>query len=233
MRGNTLSVDLEAVQKTFSAEGIQALINGKLRTSRYVDEFLRLRCSADMLAFGLFPNMKEITESFGAYSAARRVVSRKGWSFNDPDTTVICVGDGSTPRTAATFAFRSKWRCLSVDPVLQDPVRFGGIDRLGVHQCHLSALDAAVSNLSRLLIVCVHSHVAEGELDQFVDRTYKGDSSVISIPCCTPHNTVLGRPPEQEYTDMGIWSPQNTVKIWYDAVKPSESQYENPAWHSR
>lgn len=35
--------------------------------SRYLDEFVRFSRSPELLSLKLFPNAKEITESFGAY----------------------------------------------------------------------------------------------------------------------------------------------------------------------
>lgn len=40
--------------------------------SRYLDEFVRCRCAPDLLARKLFPNAKEVTESFAAYAAVRK-----------------------------------------------------------------------------------------------------------------------------------------------------------------
>lgn len=86
---------------------------------RYVDEFLGLRCAPELLEMRLFPNGKEITESMSAYSAARKYVScLPGFALNDPNVSVICVGDGHQPRTATLFAMRTAWSTYSVDPLL-------------------------------------------------------------------------------------------------------------------
>lgn len=45
-------------------------------TLRHLDLFLRLRCASDLVAWGVYPDAKEITESMGAYEA---VVSRVAW----------------------------------------------------------------------------------------------------------------------------------------------------------
>lgn len=63
-----------------------------------------------------------------AYSAARHYLHRPSEndpsrhaavSFDDSNVTLIAVGDGVTPRTATLFAFRSRWRCVSIDPALR------------------------------------------------------------------------------------------------------------------
>ena len=47
---------------------------------------------------------------------------------------ILCVGDGSTPRSAALFAlFFPNWECISVDPQLQDVIKRCDIDNLGIH----------------------------------------------------------------------------------------------------
>ena len=74
-------------------------------TFRHAEEFWRLRCAPDLLLSGLFPNMKEITESMAAFAAAHRWAPKLGLSLSDPGVAVAVVGDGSTPRTAALAAY--------------------------------------------------------------------------------------------------------------------------------
>src|SRR5687767_13024693 len=73
-------------------------------TTRYFDQLLSLRCVLDLLAHEVFPNAKEITESLAAVRAAFKY---SGLDSGDTSIQVVCVGDGATPRTAATFAFRT------------------------------------------------------------------------------------------------------------------------------
>jgi hypothetical protein len=40
-------------------------------------------------------------------------------SPSDPSVLVLAVGDGLTPRTAALFAFRTRWRAISIDPLMR------------------------------------------------------------------------------------------------------------------
>jgi len=85
---------------------------------KHVDRFLRWRCSLDLIEMGLFPDAQEITESMACLSAVESHLADIT-RLSDTSTTCIVVGDGSTPRTAALLAMRSKWRVLSVDPALQ------------------------------------------------------------------------------------------------------------------
>lgn len=189
------------------------------RSRKYLDEFIGLKCSADMLAAGLFPNSKEVTESFAAYYALRHV--RPVLDLSDPGITLYCIGDGTQPRTAATFAFRSAWQCHSIDPRLKVVGKHPRVQRLHCHawtdrefvQSHTAETFAS---LCPVVVVAVHNH---GSLDPLVHVISSPQIVVVSIPCCveqtiTTPGTGEKIRPDREYQDMGIWSPKRTVKIW-------------------
>lgn len=195
-------------------------------TMRYADEFLRCRCASDLLQLGVFPDFKEVTESFAAYNAARKYVFNKhkdtrSPSFDSSDPEVLClvIGDGNTPRTAATFAFRSRWQCWACDPRLKEKWRTCGpykqtIDRYSGWVT--PGEDTIVSGYSKILIVHVHSH---DDIDKTTLNVYnqnpEAEIITISIPCCVPQDTLGGRLPDIAYEDWGVWSPERTVKLWY------------------
>ena len=83
--------------------------------ARYVNEMLRLGCAPELMRLRLFPDAKELTETFAVHQAVR---SRLGASYpkTDEGVTLVAVGDGNTPRTAALFAFLTRWHCVSIDP---------------------------------------------------------------------------------------------------------------------
>lgn len=195
----------------------------------YFDEFLSCPRAADMLALGLFPNAKEVTESFGAYSAARLYL-RGAFALNDPAVVLIAVGDGSTPRTAATFALRSGWSCYSVDPRLRETSRRGvrgrpastgwrGVDRLTVLPKRVE--DVTIDCDRRpVLIVAVHSHASLaaslGCIGGLPSRV-----AVIAMPCCV--SLVLpGSKLEATYEDKDVLSPQRRVLVWDDVGRRPE-----------
>ena len=173
--------------------------------NHYLDELTRLKCAPDMLKTRLFPNAKEVTESFGAYNAARTHLQDVA-PLGSPNVTCICVGDGFTPRTAATFAFRTAWQCVSIDPKLRP--RGYSIDRLRVIPKRVEDVLLVTSN--PVVIVAVHSHVSLPESLACVPAA--PIVGVIAIPCCVPLE--LERPPDIEYADPNIWSPKRTVRIW-------------------
>jgi hypothetical protein len=191
----------------------------RVPTPGYLNEFLSLKCAPDLLKAQLFPNAKEITESQAAYHAAVKVLGVK--ALADPSIRVLVVGDGSTPRTGALFAFRSKWQVTSVDPALTKHPRTPGVEkmarqweplvhRLTVLPMKVEEMPAMPSTGSPVIVVAVHSHAS---LSAALDRLPLSIPFLaIAIPCCIPQR--IGLPPSDEWEDWGIWSPQRTVKVW-------------------
>lgn len=193
----------------------------------YFDEAVRTKCMPDLLATRVFPNAKEITESFAAHNAChKRPLRLAGLSYQDPEVTAVCVGDGNTPRTATTLAFRTAWSCYSVDPRLkQDTCESAGtwlvkttadgpfkpIERLIAVRKRIQ--DWSLVSSGTVVLVAVHSHA---DLQEARAVIWAPRVHVIAIPCCKLQE--LGdRKPDLVYEDYGIWSPQNKVKIWVDA----------------
>lgn len=186
----------------------EQVVRLKRPSLRYLDAFVTATCGPDLLALGLFPNAKEITESWAAFAAVRRYLGGD-YPFDDPNLTVVCVGDGTTPRTAAMFAFRTAWRCYSVDPLLRADPRWGRIQRLTVLPIRIEAM--RVVPPAAALLVAVHSHA---DLTAARAAIQAERVAVIALPCCVPQIVGLGVPPDVVYEDWGIWSPERTVKIW-------------------
>lgn len=183
--------------------------------SRYLTELVTRRCGIDLLAANVFPNAKEVTESFGAYSAARRYLKRE-FPLNDTNVTCVCVGDGSRPRTALTFALRSRWNCISVDPNMKvfnlRVFNRRAVDRL---VCHRSRIEDMYIMARRVVVVAVHSHA---RLPESIAAVRADQIAVIAMPCCVPLE--LDAPPDIEYQDPNIMSKMNTIKIWRNAWRP-------------
>lgn len=178
----------------------------KRPSMRYVNEFLNLKCAPDLLAWEVYPNVKEITESFAAFNAVRKVL--KDDRLKDNSVIVYCVGDGRTPRTAACFAVRSAWTAVSIDPQLNDAIDWGRkIKRLWTVPLKVEEMEFRPGFNQTRVVVAVHSHADLQHTEKFEPEI------VVSIPCCVPQ-TYGGRPPDHEYTDWGILSPERTVKVW-------------------
>lgn len=177
---------------------------------KYLAEFVGLRCAPDMLAMRLFPNGKEISESLAAYEAVRYRLQE--FALDDPSVAVVAVGDGMTPRTAATFALRSKWTCYSVDPLSRGGIkRWAAIERLHVFAKRIE--DVRIE-AERAIVVAVHSHA---KLPRSLASIKARQIAVVAIPCCVP--MALSMEPDIVYEDKGIISACRTVKVWRDVAQ--------------
>lgn len=173
-------------------------------SGRYLDEAINSKFFVDMLALGMFPNAKEVTESLAMYAAVRKYCP---WKFSDSKITLISVGDGTQPRTAATFAFRSAWDCFSVDPRLNNRGDHSAVKRLRmlderIEDCHF------VRNHPVVIVAC-HSHAHWKNVFKHVEAP---EIMAVALPCCESHH--LDVPPDFDYDDHRCWSPKRRVMIW-------------------
>lgn len=185
-------------------------IQVKKPSDRYLDEFLRLKCARDMIGFKLFPNIKEITESFGIYNAVRTHL--RELKLNDPNINLISVGDGRTPRTAATFAFRSAWQCWSIDPLLDriNNYHWNGIHRLITIQSNIEDIGREVFGKYIGILVHCHSHAKLSTSLSVLQNNFNIEAA-ISMPCCVPDDIGV---PTHSYADWDVHSPKRTINIY-------------------
>ena len=181
-------------------------------STRYLDELVGLTCGPDLLALKVFPNAKEVTESFAAYGAVRKYL-RKVAPLGDSRITGLFVGDGNTPRTAATFAFRTAWQCVSVDPRMKDK-RYD-VKRLTVIRSRVEDMPLLPEG-SHVVIVAVHSHASLAETVKVVSKT-STILGVVAMPCCFAQELPNGSPPCTAYYDWGVLSEKRMVKVWWPA----------------
>lgn len=173
---------------------------------RYINELWNCKCLPDLHLLNLFPNPKELTESCAVYNTLCH--KARIFELGDPEVTLVSVADGNTPRTAAMFAFRTAWQCISIDPRFKK-VYWPQIKRLTCFKSKIE--DCGHHHFKKLVIVAVHSHAP---LDVVCEK-FTGDVRVVAaMPCCTPQ--VRERPPDFTYIDKGVWSPKNKVLVWID-----------------
>jgi len=175
-------------------------------STRYIEEFLNLRCAPDLLRFKVFPKngiTKEITECMGAFHALRDLLSAK--SFARTDITVYVVGDGTTPRMGALLAHMTRWNVFSVDPRMRDET---WTTIRGLTCIPKKIEDVEIQEGALTLVVGIHNHAP---LEGVWNRIH-GPKICIAIPCCVPQS--VGRDPDQEYNDPGILSEKNHILIW-------------------
>jgi len=176
-------------------------------SSYYIDQFIRFKASADMLAWGLFPKAKEITESLSAYYA---VVQSSGFDLSDPNVQVLVVGDGGTPRTGTVFACMTGWQVHSVDPEFNPKKKWDEIQRLKWYKSRIEDLKFDFGT-SPVVLVHVHSHA---RLDaSLASITGIGPRFIYAMQCCVTQK-ITGHEPHDVYTDRFVWSPLREVKIW-------------------
>lgn len=171
-------------------------------TYRYLNSLLTSTNGLRLANMRVFPNVKEATESFAAHRAALR------WQEQFPpdsdDTVVVCVGDGNSPRTAATFAVNSRWRCHSVDPRLRRRAHWE-LPRLHLHP---QRIEEARFEAKRVVVVAVHAHVP---MARALESIVANEVLAISMPCCFGDD--MGDP-DESYDDLSVLSPQRRISIW-------------------
>lgn len=216
---------------------------------RYMDEFLGLSSASDIIDAGLFPNAKELAESMSAYNAVRDYMLRRlGTEENtrayfengvlgteDPSITVVVVGDGHTPRTAGLFAFRTSWRCVSIDPALRTSKGRPWKDILRLQEMPCRVQDAVVDisgEASRVVVIAWHAHVSvkealaclsfDGKLWDVEDKDESARMrhrvGLVTCACCQwdPLQQCMpdGSAPDLEYDDDCVPSGRRTVRVW-------------------
>ena len=209
---------------------------------RYTDELLTLRCAPALLQLQLFPNAKELTESFACFNAARAHLA-EAFRPDDPSVLLLAIGDGLTPRTAALFAFRTSWRCVAVDPLMRAPESWGErIERLTAHRATVAAAAEAEPGggfvAPRVLLVLPHAHVGLAGCLRLV--RWQVALGAVVLPCCDWYGTISTAgcgAPMHEAEDPAIVSPHRLVRVWQwgsgeclpSAVRPPETACCEPA----
>lgn len=204
----------------------------------YIDRLFGMKCFRDIVELGAFTSAKDVSESMAALHGASChggiPLPSNGGPGGPASRRVlcICVGDGSTPRTAVLAAFVKGWECVSIDPVLRgewagrhQTVRglrgfSGTLEDFIAAPPDPDALPVEVP--SHLIVLCVHSHArfrGAASLSRLFAKCC-GDHDipavVVSLPCCAKFRHVgdIGRPPDVRYDDDCVFSACRTVEIW-------------------
>eukprot|EP01051_Picozoa_sp_SAG22_P012554 SAG22_NODE_1316_length_4765_cov_2.544792_2_plen_586_part_00 len=204
----------------------------------YLDRVFGLACFGELTRLQIFPDAKDISESYGAVVAATRhghlahLGSRK--AERAPGVLCLAVGDGATPRTAALVAFLTRWRAISIDPALR--ASWLGSEPQGVRRlsCYggtfegfcadagpggLGVVAAGGERCAELVLLCVHSHnqfVGDASVDAVRARLGYPPTTLVSLPCCHQFNPQkeIGRKPDHGFEDFAIFSACRAVNVW-------------------
>lgn len=186
---------------------------------RYMTELMRMKCAPDLLSLGLFPNAKELAESMAAYNAVRRHLT--GFAMDDPGVVLVSVGDGHVPRTAALFAYRTAWKCRSVDPLMRARDWGGCVRRLEAWKAKAEDLvgpkgsqgwPIGPAEAVSVVIVGVHTHARWDAMLRLTASSMLRVAMVV-MPCCEPE----ALPPggfDASYDDEGVPSPDRTIYVY-------------------
>jgi hypothetical protein len=217
---------------------------------RYMDEFLGLGCATDLLEAKVFPNAKELAESMAAFNTVRdycvlrreSIHRRPMWDeqkgvlrFEDTSVTLVAVGDGTTPRTAVLFAFRTAWRCVSIDPALRTSKSrpWAGIHRLEEYPRKVQDVTIDITgDSSHVVVVAWHAHVKLFEAlaclsfdgipwdvaNPRASRELRRRVAVVSCACCQfePHQRRMpdGSSPDAEFEEHSVPGDKRIIRVW-------------------
>ena len=170
-----------------------------MNRNRYLEEFVSLRCAADLLALKLYPNAKEITEALGLFHAVAPFRQLKKCLGH---RTALVVGDGVTPRLGAMLAFRMPWTVVSVDPEMRrTDWDIHGLTCVKSKVESISPVDCAGGPA---VLFLPHSHAPT---DVCVTKLVNYSRlTIVNMPCCVPVPEVWNRIPHRVYRDLDVIS---------------------------
>lgn len=181
--------------------------------AKYVSRFLNLHSAEDLMPIMQCSNtLKEITESMGMYYCVTEKICSYDNSIDlkKDNVGVYVFGDGMLPRTAAIFAYLTKWFTYSIDPVMKT---HKSITKL---TSYATTAEIFVRNLitveDTVILIFPHSHVAD------VNKVYKVFSDkkvwIINMPCCNPGQCNSLKLHGLTYHDEHIMSEKNKVQVF-------------------
>ena len=212
----------------------------------YVDKLFSLNCFPDIVSLKAFTSAKDVSESMAAIQAAGQYGLQQSNQKNGDDNSsssnkerkrvkCLCIGDGSTPRTAVLTCYLKQWDCVSIDPALQED--WHGLRPKGVrglvgfkgtleefmnssqeHEEHENA-KAKQAEYDHLALLCVHSHARlnkNASVDKIMARYGNIPTTLVSLPCCPTFRSQkdVGRAPDHVYEDDCVFSQCRKVEIW-------------------
>lgn len=188
---------------------------------------------------------QELAESMSAFSAVRQYLHVHGedheetdgiLTFRDRNVLFVAVGDGCTPRTSALFAFRSAWRCVSIDPCMRKDGAWNSVSNLQTMKSRVQDVTVPVcsenSNFERVVVVMWHCHVSIAEAlsclqfegvkwdvkDKLRSRELRKRVALVTCACCNYDEVQRtmpdGSPPDVEFEDVAVPGLMRTVRVW-------------------
>lgn len=184
--------------------------------NRYLNRFFKMNTAPLLMSAKVFPNIKEITESVGAFVAIQDHLIDKCVSRTD-EVDVYVIGDGHSPRTGALIACLTKWNVKSIDPQMRGEQ--WGIKRLETYKSKAEELSFEGNNNSAV-VVCVHSHAKISDCLKMLHGY--SEIHLVNIPCCFKAD--IDKKPNVSYTDIGIQSEKQKVEIYFNCHQHQSMQ---------
>lgn len=161
---------------------------------------------------------------------------------DDKTVTLVAVGDGVTPRTAAMFAFRTQWKCVSIDPALRSGAWHKITNLRTIPQRVQDATVTISSPHERIVIVMWHAHVSVRDAvgclqidgrkwdtnDVALSQKLRERVAVVSCFCCNydelQRTMPDGSAPDVEFEDIGVPGLMRTVRVWKFTSGPPDCE---------
>mmetsp|Transcript_37716 Transcript_37716/g.73078 ORF Transcript_37716/g.73078 Transcript_37716/m.73078 type:complete len:335 (+) Transcript_37716:144-1148(+) len=218
--------------------------NPHVRGLGYINEFLQCRCAPELLGLGLYPNAKEITESFSMFNTVRRHLKNE-FDTRDPDVVCVVVGDGNSPRTAAMLCYRTSWQVHSIDPIMKLDGKWARTRNLTTYRAKIEDVSILIPRGKKVLVVCMHTHVTlecclyslrierQSDDESKEDRSKKVQVGIIACPCCQfteIQTSVFGIAPDKTYKDISLLSDKNTIHLWKNIAPVMLKRFDDAAY---
>lgn len=183
---------------------------------KYVDFFLSLDCAGALAGTGFFPSCKEITETMAVFEAAR---TRLKLAYGRDDVLAVAVGDGVWPRTATYVAYMSRWKSVSVDPLLRldhpkVAAAAASVRGLEMHASLVEDVTLDCAGFLDVVFLFVHSHASLAASVASLRGASGCRIHAVSMPCCFGDD--LGLEPSETYDDPLVLSVRRGIQIYRD-----------------
>ena len=176
--------------------------------NKYINQFIRLKSAPDLLAYKIFPNVKEICESYSCRNILYKFYPHI--IMNDPNINIIVIGDGRQPRTGAFFAFTTAHNIISIDPNFSEKWANNNhtMDRL---LCIKDRAERLMFDYDNIVLIAPHAHV---NINNLCQKWKFKTMYIVSMPCCLKDQQILNKKVGFHYRDTEIPSPENHLFGW-------------------
>lgn len=167
-----------------------------------------------------------------AYAAVREhlhqdELTRCPISFDDTNVKLLAVGDGCTPRTACLFAFRTRWQCVSVDPLMRKGTWDAMVSNVRTHRARIQDVSVPLDHDDqRMVVIMWHAHVSIRDAlsciwnvdDHALSARMRSRVALVSCACCNYDREQREMPdgslPDAEYEDIAVPGDKRVVRVW-------------------